>query len=149
MRLGRCPLCHGHLQLEAVVQDEAARAMLALLHGLPGGLGQALVSYLGLFRPERYDLTWERALRLAHEALAMEADHARLAWALAETVERIRAKGESRRMTNHNYLRKVLEGAPAAAGLAERLPGPAVGAPTRTMQAMMGFMGVGDGQEHD
>ena len=144
MRLGRCPLCHGHLQLEAMVQDEAARAMLALLHGLPGGLGQALVGYLGLFRPERYDLTWERALRLAHEVLALEPDHARLAWALAETVERIRAKGETRRMTNHNYLRKVLEGAPA--GLAERLPTPTMGAPTRTMQAMMGFMG--DGQDH-
>ncbi len=116
MRLGRCPVCHAHLHLDALVQDDAGRELLGLLAGVSGDLGRALVSYLVLFRPSKTDLSNERALRLAREVLALCDDAVRLAWALSETVQSIRAKGEDRRMTNHNYLRRVLEGAPDATG---------------------------------
>jgi len=109
MRLGRCPVCHAHLHLDALVQDEAGRELLGLCATLPDDLGRALVGYLGLFRPAKSDLANDRALRLAREVLALDQDTARLAWALPETVESLRAKGESRRMTNHNYLKRVLE----------------------------------------
>lgn len=124
MRLGRCPVCHAHLHLDALVQDAAGRELLGLLATLPEGLGRALMPYLGLWRPARGDLDNARALRLAREALALDADPDRLAWALAETVEGIRAKGDkgdkgdkgnARRMTNHNYLKRVLEGLPQSA----------------------------------
>lgn len=118
MRLGRCPVCHAHLHLDALVQDEAGRELLALCATLPDDLGRALVGYLGLWRPARGDLDNARALKLAREALALEADAARLAAALHETVEAIRAKGEARRMTNHNYLKRVLEGMPQGAAAA-------------------------------
>jgi len=114
MRLGRCPVCHAHLHLDALVQDEAGRDLLALCATLPDDLGRALVGYLGLFRPAKSDLANDRALRLAREVLALESDPARLAWALSETVESLRAKGEARAMKNHNYLKRVLEGAPSA-----------------------------------
>ena len=114
MNLGRCPICHARLQLEALCQDEAARELLALLAGLDGGLGRALVSYLGLFRPARGDLPHDRALRLARAALALCPDSMRLAMALAETTETIRGKNDGRAMRNHNYLLRVLEGTPAA-----------------------------------
>jgi hypothetical protein len=117
MRLGRCPVCHAHLHLDALVQDEAGRELLGLCATLPDDLGRALVGYLSLWRPARGDLDHARALKLAREVLALDHDHARLALALSETVESLRAKGEARRMTNHNYLKRVLESTPAAGSL--------------------------------
>ena len=117
MRLGRCPVCHAHLHLDALVQDEAGRELLGLCATLPDDLGRALVGYLTLWRPARGDLDHARALKLAREVLALDPDPARLAAALSNTVESLRAKGEARRMTNHNYLRRVLEGTLAAGSL--------------------------------
>lgn len=114
MMLGRCPVCHSQISLEAVCQDEAGRELLGLLANLPGEASRALVQYLGLFRPEKRDLANDRALRLAREVLALSPDCVRLSAAMAETVEAIRAKAGAVPMKNHNYLRRVLEGMPAA-----------------------------------
>ena len=114
MMLGRCPVCHSQISLEAVCQDEAGRELLGILANLPGEASRALVQYLGLFRPEKRDLSNDRALRLAREVLALCADSLRLSAAMAETVEAIRAKSGAVPMKNHNYLRRVLEGMPAA-----------------------------------
>lgn len=147
MRLGRCPVCHAHLHLDALVQDEAGRELLALCATLPDDLGRALVGYLGLWRPARGDLDNARALKLAREALALEPDAARLAAALHETVEAIRAKGEARRMTNHNYLKRVLEGVPqgAAAVVAARASAArrVVGRLSATEEAILAIRQVG------
>ena len=116
MMLGRCPVCHSQISLEAVCQDEAGRELLGLLANLPGEASRALVQYLGLFRPEKRDLSNDRALRLAREALALCADSLRLSAAMSETVEAIRAKSGAVPMKNHNYLRRVLEGMPETAG---------------------------------
>ena len=112
--LGRCPVCHSQISLEAVCQDEAGRELLGLLANLPGETSRALVRYLGLFRPEKRDLSNDRALRLAREVLALCADSLRLSAAMSETVEAIRAKSGAVPMKNHNYLRRVLEGMPVA-----------------------------------
>lgn len=115
MHLGRCPICHAHLSLEALAQDAAARELLGLLASLDADLGRALIGYLTLFRPPKRDLSHDRALRLAREVLSIESDAARLAAALAETTEAIRSKGEQRPMRNHNYLARVLESTAADA----------------------------------
>ena len=112
--LGRCPVCHSQISLEAVCQDEAGRELLGILANLPGEASRALVQYLGLFRPEKRDLSNDRALRLAREVLALCADSLRLSAAMSETVEAIRAKSGAVPMKNHNYLRRVLEGMPVA-----------------------------------
>jgi hypothetical protein len=112
MNLGRCPVCHSHITLEAMVQDEAGRELLGLLGVMEGDLSRALVTYLGLFRPEKRDLANDRALRLAQEVLALTQDRQKLAAALAQTVETLRAKGGgggSASLKNHNYLKRVLE----------------------------------------
>lgn len=111
MRL-RCPVCHAEAALEAWVEDEAARELMGLLGGLDAGLSRPLVAYLGLFRSRSRALSWDRALKLARETLALEADAAVLSEALADTVEAMRQKreaGDVRPLENHNYLKRVLE----------------------------------------
>ena len=86
MHLSRCPICHSRISLEALVQDEAGRELMALVARLDTQTGAALVSYLGLFRSASRDLANERALKLAREALYLS-DTTRLSIALSETVE--------------------------------------------------------------
>ena len=64
MKLGRCPICHGQIHLEALVQDEAGRQLMASLVPLTIEHGTALVGYIGLFRSHNRDLANDRALRL-------------------------------------------------------------------------------------
>ena len=40
MNLGRCPVCHSHIQLEAVVQDEAMSKLAGILAGMDGELSR-------------------------------------------------------------------------------------------------------------
>ncbi len=112
MNLGRCPVCHSHIALEAIVQDDAGRELLALLAGLDADLARPLVGYIGLFRPPKQDLRNLRALQLARETLALSEPGPRLASALLETVESLRAKAGPP-LKGHNYLRRVLESTPA------------------------------------
>ena len=111
MKLSRCPVCHSNLHLDALVNDAAASELLALIAPLDGGLGRALVAYIGLFRPAKSDLSFSRALKLANETLALSNNRDWLRVALSQTVASLRAAratGQSRTLTNHNYLRKVL-----------------------------------------
>ena len=111
MQLGRCPICHNRIALEAVVQDEAGRELLALLATTDKAVGTALVSYLGLFRSTKRDLANDRALKLAKEALQL-AQGPQLLPALTHTLETMRAKqqsGQFKPLANHNYLKRVLE----------------------------------------
>lgn len=110
MKLGRCPVCHSHIQLEALIQDDAGSELLGVLAGLGRPLARPLVQYLGLFRPEKSDLSNARALKLAQETLAI-ADRDSLAAALQETVRTLhekRQRGQHKAMKNHNYLKQVL-----------------------------------------
>lgn len=108
-----CPACHARYSLDLILQDEAARELLSL-SGQVGRAWPALVRYLGLFRSESRPLAWDRALRLAQEALEIPADPAALETALIETVDALRAKG-GKPLKNHNYLKRVLENIPVGA----------------------------------
>lgn len=110
MKLGRCPVCHSHIQLEALIQDDAGSELLGVLAGLGRPLARPLVQYLGLFRPAKSDLNNARALKLAQETLAI-ADRDSLAVALNDTVRSIhekRQRGQVQPLKNHNYLKQVL-----------------------------------------
>jgi hypothetical protein len=144
MHIGRCPACHAHLDLSTLVQDEAARELLALLAGLEAELGRALVQYLGLFKPAKQDLRWDRALRLSREALDMSPYPMVLARSLEDTVDGIRSKGGALPIRDHAYLRKVVAArdttaaaiqSPARAEAAPRAPS------SRTSAAMLALAG--------
>ncbi|BEH14295.1 hypothetical protein [Marinobacter shengliensis] len=110
MKLGRCPVCHSHLHLDALIQDDAGSELLGLLSGLGRPLARPLVQYLALFRPAKSDLSNARALKLAQETLAI-ADRDSLTAALQDTVRSLhekRQRGESQPLKNHNYLKQVL-----------------------------------------
>src|SRR5690554_4225061 len=127
MKLGRCPVCHSHIQLEALIQDDAGSELLGVLAGLGRPLARPLVQYLGLFRPEKSDLSNARALKLAQETLAI-ADRDSLIAGLQETVRSIhekRQRGDHKGMKNHNYLKQVL------ASVAPEARNPAPAAETR------------------
>ncbi|WP_183360444.1 hypothetical protein [Geomonas limicola] len=82
-----------------------------------GTMPPSLLSYLTLFRSEKRALSFERALKLAKEALQLSADPAQLEAAMAETVEAMRTKreqGQGTALKNHNYLKKVLGSTPTA-----------------------------------
>ena len=107
----RCPVCHASNSLEAFTADEAGRELLVLL-AQSGPLFRPLVGYLGCFRPASRDLSHQRALKLATEVLALGIDPARLAPALEETTAAMRQKrqeGAGKPLSNHNYLKRVVE----------------------------------------
>ena len=88
--------------------------MMALLGRLATStLPRELVAYLGLFRPRTQALRWSRALALAEEVEQMAAEHGELvvAQALRETVDAMRPRmGPGwKPLSNHNYLKRVLE----------------------------------------
>jgi len=112
MKLGRCPVCHSHIHLDSLIQDEAGRQLLGIISKLGYFMAPSLVSYLGLFRPAKQDLSNGRALALAQETLALTSNHPLLAEALRETVQSLQAKrqqGDQKPLANHNYLKRVLE----------------------------------------
>jgi len=112
MHLGRCPTCHRRLDLEAIIEDDAARELAALVTGLDQPLAAPLVAYLGLFRSPSRDLANDRALRLARETLALNPNQDILAAALSETVESLRRKrdaGTTKPLTKHAYIESVIE----------------------------------------
>jgi hypothetical protein len=107
----RCPCCHAPFSLEAVLQDEAARDFTELLVKA-GAATRPLVTYIGFFRSASRALAWDRALRLATEVLELGAEPQVLAAALVETcasLDEKRAQPGWKPMSNHNYLKRVLE----------------------------------------
>ena len=89
MKLCRCPICHSDIHLDALLEDDAGREMLGLISNLGSRNARALVSYIGLFRPERSALSNGRALRLMKDVLEMYQPSPLLAHALNETVQAV------------------------------------------------------------
>ncbi|MGA5655245.1 hypothetical protein [Rahnella contaminans] len=113
MKLCRCPVCHTDLHLDALVEDASGAELLALIVKLPGSTARHLVAYLGLFRPEKSNLSNARALKLAGEVFDLYPAGRVLADALEMTVQQIRQtrikSGASAPLSSHGYLRKVYE----------------------------------------
>lgn len=115
MKLCRCPVCHSDIHLDALLEDDAGREMLGIITNLRGDNARALVSYIALFRPGKAALSNSRALKLMQEVLDMYQPSPLLSHALTETVSGVmKNRRENQNMvalTNHNYLKKVYEGA--------------------------------------
>lgn len=115
MKLCRCPVCHSDIHLDALLEDDAGREILGIITNLRGDNARALVSYIALFRPEKAALSNGRALKLMHEVLDMYQPSPLLSHALTETINGVmKNRRETRNvvaLTNHNYLKKVYEGA--------------------------------------
>lgn len=112
MKLGRCPVCHSNLHLDQLVADESGRQLLGQFSRMNYKLGGAMVAYLALFRPAKQDLSNAKALNLVTETLALTGNHNALAEALETAVtslQQSRINLTGKQLTNHNYLRKVLE----------------------------------------
>lgn len=122
----KCPSCHAEHSLEAVLDGQAGSELMLLLADLEPGLARLLLSYLSLFRSPSRALSWDRALRLGREALALEAQRGRLAAALSKTITVLREKqkgGEGwKPLTSHNYLARVLKEMPPDAPGALMVP---------------------------
>lgn len=115
MKLCRCPVCHSDIHLDVLLEDDAGREMLGIISNLKGDNARALVSYIALFRPEKAALSNGRALKLMREVLDMYQPSPLLSHALTETINGVmKNRRETRNvvaLTNHNYLKKVYEGA--------------------------------------
>jgi len=146
-----CPCCHARFPLEAALQDDAAREVNGLLVTLQPQLMRPLISYIGLFRAAGRQLAWERALRLMHETVNLAPGHVpELEAALVETVAAMddkRAQAGWKPLTNHNYLKRVLESTTArldaTAALNPAQAQPVASAPrSKTGQAVVALEGM-------
>jgi hypothetical protein len=112
MKLNRCPVCHNHLNLEAIAQDEAGKELMAIIAKLSPATATSCLSYLGLFRPFKSDLNNGRALRLLTDVLSLSSNQAALCQALDQTTQQINQSrahnADVKPLANHNYLKKVL-----------------------------------------
>ncbi len=116
MKLGRCPICRTHLHLDALISDDAGRALLGMLSNINQRLAEPLVSYISLFRPEKSDLSNARASKLMAETLDLHKNPTCLAKAINDTVHSLHAKRQQqigygqvpKPLANHNYLKQVL-----------------------------------------
>lgn len=67
----RCPSCHAEASIEAYLGADAARSALVRALKAPAPLAGLLVQYLGMFRPERRALAFDRVDALLAELLTM------------------------------------------------------------------------------
>lgn len=67
----KCPACGAVNSLDALMANEAASDALLAAMAISGELGQKLVSYLGLFRPQKSALTFGRVATLLNELQPM------------------------------------------------------------------------------
>jgi hypothetical protein len=119
MKLSRCPVCHANIHLDALIQDESGRELLRLL-AKNYALYRPIVAYLTLFRPEKRDLSNDRALALALETIALESNQEVLKAALLEAVEAARNKqveGNWTQPKDHGWLKAFLKNARVAQGM--------------------------------
>ena len=92
MKLCRCPICHSDLHLEALIEDDAGRELLGKISQLDKGCASPLVTYLGLFKPAKSNLSNSRALKLFNEVLELFEPSKLQAHCLSETVQAVRKK---------------------------------------------------------
>ncbi|MDX8222142.1 DUF2752 domain-containing protein [Acinetobacter pittii] len=117
----RCPACGATTSLDALLgHGDASKAFVASL-ALVGDLAQPLVKYLGMFRSQNRDLTFERTAKLIGEiAEDINAQHikrghhsypapkAAWIWAINTMLER-RDQGKLQLpLKNHGYLYEVI-----------------------------------------
>ncbi|OIN43359.1 hypothetical protein [Pseudomonas costantinii] len=65
----RCPNCGTTISLDALIAHDGARDALGLAFKLSGQLGNSLIRYVGLFRPETRELTMDRVAKILAEVV--------------------------------------------------------------------------------
>ena len=65
----RCPCCGTALSLDALVAHDDARSALVSVFAMGGPMGSAVVRYLGLFRPDKNELSMARVAKILAELL--------------------------------------------------------------------------------
>ncbi|MEW6595677.1 MAG: hypothetical protein AB1413_12485 [Thermodesulfobacteriota bacterium] len=114
-----CPGCGLTASAEAWLNDAEARELLLVVAKLPPPLPEAVLPYLGLFRPEQKALAWKKARRVVAElAQLVGSGHVQVqgkparpcpprlwAEAMGQMVER--RERITPPLPNHNYLRQV------------------------------------------
>lgn len=127
----RCPNCGASLSLDALLAQEETREAVLAAFRLGGVLGQALLRYIGLFRPAQRELSFGRVAKLINELLPevergeIERDGKRYpapveAWCWA--IQSMLDKRERMRLplTSHGYLKEVISSWSGAQLPAER-----------------------------
>jgi hypothetical protein len=112
MKLARCPSCHGHLNLDTLVQDSSAKSLLTIVAKLKPKLATNIIGYVALWRPAKSDLNNARAVKLIHEVLELSTNEQALSAALEQTTLSIQAKRQTgilQPFKNHSYLCQVLK----------------------------------------
>lgn len=117
----RCPACGATTSLDALLgHSEASKAFLAAIN-LVGDLAKPMIQYLGMFRSDSRDLTFDRASKLLNELAAdinanqikrghhnYPAPKAAWIWAINTILER-RDQGKLQLpFKNHGYLYEVI-----------------------------------------
>lgn len=117
----RCPACGATTSLDALLgHSEASQAFLAAIN-LVGDLAKPMIQYLGMFRSDSRDLTFDRASKLLNELAAdinakqikrghhfYPAPRAAWVWAINTIIER-RDQGKLQLpFKNHGYLYEVI-----------------------------------------
>lgn len=113
MKLCRCPICHSDIHLDQLLEDDAGRELLGLIAQCQAEVARPLVAYIGLFRPEKSQLSNSRAVELIKEVFDLFPSSLLLAHALSETVRAVQDKRRHNQnraaLTNHNYLKQVYD----------------------------------------
>lgn len=117
----RCPNCGTTLSLDALIAHDGAREALGVAFKLSGPLGNALIRYLGLFRPESRELTMDRVAKLLAELLpdlqaqrierggqVFEAPPACWAWAIEQALAAREAGRLVTPLKGHGWLYQVM-----------------------------------------
>ncbi len=117
----RCPNCGTTLSLDALIAHDGAREALGVAFKLSGPLGNALIRYLGLFRPETRELTMDRVAKLLAELLpdlqaqrierggqVFEAPPACWAWAIEQALAAREAGRLVTPLKGHGWLYQVM-----------------------------------------
>lgn len=117
----KCPACGATTSLDALLgHSEASRAFLASLN-LTGELAAPLIKYLGLFRSENRDLTFERTAKILDELTpaitakqvqrnrqTFPAPTGAWVWAINTILERRNQGKLQLPFKNHGYLYEVI-----------------------------------------
>lgn len=112
MKLVRCPVCHTHIDLLSLVEDQAGRELLIEVAKLEGWFAPSLLTYIALFKPAKSDLNNARALKLIKEVLSFHSNKKLLAKACDITVQQIRAKrveSKAQPLKDHKYIKSVID----------------------------------------
>ena len=109
------------MSLDGLIATEAARDAVIAALGLPAPLGKLILQYIGMFRPPKRQLSWDRVAALFSE-LALPMAHGKIerkgrAWSAPleywrAALEEILAKRDTLRLPlkSHGYLYEIIVG---------------------------------------